>query len=37
LEQAVEQAREFTLAAILAAPGYGEGHGPLGHQAVRND
>jgi len=35
LAEAVEQARRFVFAAIQAAPGYGAGHGPLGHQAVR--
>lgn len=35
LEEAVERAREFVRAALLAAPGFGSGHGPLGHQAVR--
>lgn len=35
LEEAVEDAREFVRAALLAAPGFGEGSGPLGHQAVR--
>merc|ERR1712039_58798 len=35
LAEAVEQARAFVFAAISAAPGYGSGHGPLGHQAVR--
>lgn len=35
LEEAVEDAREFVRAALLAAPGFGSGHGPLGHQAVR--
>ncbi len=35
LEAAVEGAREFVRAALLAAPGFGKGHGPLGHQAVR--
>ncbi|MCW1381962.1 bifunctional hydroxymethylpyrimidine kinase/phosphomethylpyrimidine kinase [Novosphingobium sp. KCTC 2891] len=35
LEEAVEDAREFVRAALLAAPGYGNGHGPLGHHAVR--
>jgi len=34
LGQAVRLAREFVLRAILAAPGYGAGGGPLGHQAV---
>jgi hydroxymethylpyrimidine/phosphomethylpyrimidine kinase len=31
LEQAVARAREYLRAAILAAPGFGSGHGPLGH------
>jgi len=31
---AVEQGRAFVRAALLAAPGFGAGHGPLGHQAV---
>lgn len=35
LPEAVRQARQFVLAAIQAAPGYGAGSGPLGHQAVR--
>ncbi len=35
LEEAVEQARAFVRAALSAAPGYGAGHGPMGHQAVR--
>jgi hydroxymethylpyrimidine/phosphomethylpyrimidine kinase len=35
LEEAVEDAREFVRAALLAAPGFGAGHGPLGHHAVR--
>ena len=35
LEAAVEQARAFVHAALLAAPGFGSGHGPLGHAAVR--
>jgi hydroxymethylpyrimidine/phosphomethylpyrimidine kinase len=35
LAEAVGQARQFVFAAIAAAPGYGAGHGPLGHQAVR--
>jgi hydroxymethylpyrimidine/phosphomethylpyrimidine kinase len=34
LPEAVRQAREFVRAAITAAPGYGAGSGPLGHQAV---
>ncbi len=32
---AVDRARRFVRAAIEAAPGYGRGHGPLGHAAVR--
>ena len=35
LVAAVEQGRAFVRAALLAAPGFGAGHGPLGHQAVR--
>jgi hydroxymethylpyrimidine/phosphomethylpyrimidine kinase len=35
LPEAVRLAREFVIAAIAAAPGYGAGSGPLGHQAVR--
>ena len=35
LTNAVRLARGFTFAAIEAAPGFGAGHGPLGHQAVR--
>lgn len=35
LEVAVEKARHYVRAAINAAPGYGGGSGPLGHQAVR--
>jgi hydroxymethylpyrimidine/phosphomethylpyrimidine kinase len=31
LEMAVSGARDFVRAAILAAPGLGKGHGPLGH------
>lgn len=33
--EAVEQARSFVRRALEAAPGFGAGHGPLGHQAVR--
>ena len=36
LEHAVRLARQFVRAAIQAAPGFGGGSGPLGHQAVRN-
>lgn len=35
LEHAVRLGRQFVVQAITAAPGYGAGHGPLGHQAVR--
>lgn len=35
LEAAVADARSFVRAALQAAPGFGAGHGPLGHQAVR--
>lgn len=35
LEHAVRLGRQFVLAAIRAAPGFGAGNGPLGHQAVR--
>jgi hydroxymethylpyrimidine/phosphomethylpyrimidine kinase len=35
LEDAVEGAREFVRAALSAAPGFGSGHGPMGHHAVR--
>ncbi|WP_404479267.1 bifunctional hydroxymethylpyrimidine kinase/phosphomethylpyrimidine kinase [Novosphingobium sp. BL-52-GroH] len=35
LAEAIEDARDFVHAALLAAPGFGEGHGPLGHHAVR--
>ena len=36
LPVAIERARRFVRAAILAAPGFGKGHGPMGHQAVRD-
>jgi len=36
LAEAVEQGRAFVRAALEAAPGFGAGHGPLGHQAVQN-
>lgn len=35
LDQAVDRARAFVRAALLAAPGLGAGHGPMGHHAVR--
>lgn len=36
LEHAVRLGRQFVLRAIEAAPGFGEGNGPLGHHAVRS-
>jgi hydroxymethylpyrimidine/phosphomethylpyrimidine kinase len=35
MEHAVRLARQFVFRAIESAPGLGDGHGPLGHQAVR--
>jgi hydroxymethylpyrimidine/phosphomethylpyrimidine kinase len=35
LVPAIERARTFVRAALEAAPGFGAGHGPLGHQAAR--
>ncbi|NTZ42914.1 bifunctional hydroxymethylpyrimidine kinase/phosphomethylpyrimidine kinase [Altererythrobacter sp. SALINAS58] len=35
LDHAVRLARQFTLAALENAPGFGAGNGPMGHQAVR--
>ena len=35
LESAIGKARGFVHAALLAAPGFGKGHGPMGHQAVK--
>ena len=35
LEEAIDGARKFVRAALEAAPGFGAGHGPMGHQAVR--
>jgi hydroxymethylpyrimidine/phosphomethylpyrimidine kinase len=35
LEDATAEAREFVRKALLAAPGFGAGNGPMGHQAVR--
>ena len=35
LEDAIAGARAFVRAALEAAPGFGAGHGPMGHQAVR--
>ncbi|MBO9581284.1 MAG: bifunctional hydroxymethylpyrimidine kinase/phosphomethylpyrimidine kinase [Sphingobium sp.] len=34
LPEAVDRARKFVRAALLAAPELGQGHGPMGHQAV---
>ena len=34
LEEAVARGREFVRAALQAAPCFGTGHGPMGHQAV---
>jgi hydroxymethylpyrimidine/phosphomethylpyrimidine kinase len=31
MESAVHRARDYTIAAIAAAPGFGKGHGPMGH------
>jgi hydroxymethylpyrimidine/phosphomethylpyrimidine kinase len=36
LTDAIERARAFVRAALIAAPGLGKGHGPMGHQAVRD-
>ncbi|MDJ0979246.1 MAG: bifunctional hydroxymethylpyrimidine kinase/phosphomethylpyrimidine kinase [Erythrobacter sp.] len=36
IENAVRLGRNFVLRAIEAAPGFGAGNGPLGHQAVRS-
>jgi hydroxymethylpyrimidine/phosphomethylpyrimidine kinase len=35
LEEAIGGARQFVRAALRAAPGFGTGHGPMGHHAVR--
>lgn len=37
LVHAVERARLFVRLALLDAPGLGDGHGPMGHQFVRED
>ena len=37
LRTAIERARLFVRLAIRQAPGFGKGHGPMGHQAVRLD
>lgn len=36
MEHAVRLGRQFVIRAIEHSPGYGAGHGPLGHQAVRS-
>ncbi|MCB2047036.1 MAG: bifunctional hydroxymethylpyrimidine kinase/phosphomethylpyrimidine kinase [Novosphingobium sp.] len=36
LTEAIDKARQFVRAALEAAPGFGSGHGPMGHQAVRD-
>jgi len=35
LVEAITRAREFVRDALTATPGFGAGHGPMGHQAVR--
>ena len=37
LAEAVARARVFVRLALREAPGFGSGHGPMGHQAVRLD
>lgn len=37
LEDAIDGARRFVRAALEAAPGFGSGHGPLGHASARSD
>ena len=37
LVAAIERARSFVRLAIHDAPGFGMGHGPMGHQSVRED
>ncbi len=37
LVEAIDRARKFVRLALRNAPGLGGGHGPMGHQAVRND
>jgi hydroxymethylpyrimidine/phosphomethylpyrimidine kinase len=36
LTDAIARARQFVRAALIAAPSLGQGHGPMGHQAVRD-
>ncbi|MGE3690559.1 MAG: bifunctional hydroxymethylpyrimidine kinase/phosphomethylpyrimidine kinase [Novosphingobium sp.] len=35
LVAAISRARQFVRSALTAAPGFGQGHGPMGHHAVR--
>jgi len=35
LDEAIDGARQFVRRALAAAPGFGAGHGPMGHHAVR--
>jgi hydroxymethylpyrimidine/phosphomethylpyrimidine kinase len=35
IDEAIDSARQFVRAALVAAPGFGAGDGPMGHQAVR--
>lgn len=37
LEQSIDRARLFVRLALHDAPGLGQGHGPMGHQYVRED
>lgn len=37
LEPAIARARDFVRIALQNAPALGQGHGPMGHQSVRND
>ena len=37
LEDAIDRARLFVRLALRNDPGLGDGHGPMGHQSVRND
>lgn len=37
LVPAIERARRFVRLALRDAPGLGQGHGPMGHQSVRED
>lgn len=37
LKSAIVRARQFVRLALREAPGFGQGHGPMGHQGVRLD